>query len=265
MQVDWGKWIADYYPRWTDRRWRACVTEIREQRRLSVEEFQYVVLGCGYYFHVHRPSADDVVSRLKQAINGLDGEDIAEFILNEQAIRRRVGKLGWEVGPDRVRLSSTPKRGPVVNPAPRIAALSVYAWIKRRRPETDPTGFVCAVYHALSGRGISDVTFGRMQKAAAAVHVLRYVPEERNVSAIEAWLGMLESRYKGFRRAEDEAKQAERASVTKPLEKDDIPNLYPISGMAAVVLRAVGVTVEPRRRADGRFLPRGQKLSHVVR
>lgn len=260
MQVDWGKWIADYYPRSSGGRWKACVNEIREQRGLSVEEFQYVVLGCGYYFHVHRPSADDVVKQLKRSINGPVGvDDIAAFVLDERAIRRRVEKTGWEIGPDRVRLSNTRKRGPVADPAPKIAALSLHGWIKRRRPETDPTVFVCAVYHALSERKISDVTFGRMRKAAEMVRVPHY---EQNLSAIEGWLGMLESRYKGFRRAEDEDKRAERAAVTKPLEKDDIPNLYPIGGWAAVVLRAAGLTVEPRRRAGELG---GQKPSPVVR
>lgn len=263
MQVDWGKWIADYYPRSTGGLWKTCVDEIREHRGLSVEEFQYVVLGCGYYFHVHRPSADDVVSRLKRAINGpYAGDDIADFVVDERDIRRRMEKAGWEVGPDRVRLSSTRKRGPVVDPAPRIAALSVYAWSKRRRPELDFTEFVCTVYHALSGREISGVTFGRMRKAAEGVRVRQY---EQKESAIEGWLGMLESRYEEFRRAEDEAKRAERASVTKPLEKEDIPSLYPISDWAAVVLRAVGMTVEPRKRAGGLFLRGGQKPSRVVR
>lgn len=262
MRVEWDNWIAQYYRRFNARLFGRCVAVIQDDRRLALEEFRYIVLGCGYYFEVCWTSADAVVARVKRQINGPYGGDIAGFVLDEARIRRRVEEHGgWEVGPDGVRLSSRPKRGPVPDPAPTIAALTVDTWIKSRIAKADPDEFVCALYQALSGRPINSTTLNRRRKTAEAVKARRY---DETPPMIEAWLGMLESRYKGFRRREDDDKQAGRASVTKLLEKEGIPELYPINGWATGVLRAVGVTVEPRKPAGGGVLTPGQKPSRVV-
>lgn len=251
MQVNWDKFIAQYYPRFVPSLFGSCIREVQDTRHLSLEQFRFIVLGCGYYFEVRRPSSDEVVEALRRRLNGPDGGDIARFVLDERSIRKQVKEEPWlEIGPDRVRLSRTTKRGPEINPASKIAALTVDAWVKSRIVGVDPTELVCLLYRALSGRQINETTLNRRRKTARAVKAKHY---DETLPMIEAWLGMLESRYKGFRRREDDDKRAERASVTMRLEREGIPDLYPINGWGTGVLRAVEVTVEPRRGAGVSF------------
>jgi len=244
MPQSWTTWLPRYYPRFNARVFEPCLQEIRESR-LPLEEFFFILIGCGYLFQVRRPDPERVYEQTLHAIS--DDPRTVELVLDEKKLRKKIARLGLVIGPDERPLTALHTRGPRPRPTARIAALAIDTWIRRKRPASDPTEGVCALHHALSGQSIQPTTFLRMRKQAERVTIMQYIPAEHAVSAIDHLVNMFETRYHRYR----------RDYPNRAFTEEDMAELYPIRGVLDLVLKAVGVELPPQqliRSGKGRKL-----------
>ena len=230
MQVNWKEWLSKYYPKLNQRALEEFLQEIRE-RRLGEEEFLYIVLGCGYLFYVRQLDPERVFEETKRDMSNHLYPRTAELILDEKKIRKKISKLGLVIGPEERPLTDSHTRGPRPRPTARIAALVIDTWIRRKNPKFSPAELCCGLHYALSGRKIQVTTFTRLCKKAEEVKTKIYLPAETDISTIEHLVRMFENRYQRYHK--------EYKNRTQPIQ--ELSELYPISGVMDMVLKAVGV------------------------
>lgn len=241
-----GEWFDYCFPRYY-RRFNAeafgqLIQDVRE-RRLPVEEFQYIVLGCGYLFCVRKLDPENYVREKKREMGERLGLDEADLLLDEKAMLKRAKQFGLTIGPENRLLAKTRRPGPSPDPAPRIAALVIDRWVPRQGLKVgqrlDPTPWACDLHFALSYRRLQPATFERMRKRADTARVklwpgIREKDPPEDVPAIDYLLTMFRNRYQRFKQ--------EGFPLTS---FDDTPGiLYPIGGVLDPVLKAVDMQVE---------------------
>src|SRR5215469_17898687 len=99
-------WFPRYYRRFNAEAFGRLIQEVRE-KRLPVEEFQYVVLGCGYLFYVRKIDPEIYVRRKKREMGERLGLEEAGLLIDEKAMLKRAKRFGLTIGPENRLLART--------------------------------------------------------------------------------------------------------------------------------------------------------------
>ena len=242
MQKVFDLWLPQYYRHLNQERFVSLLKEAHRWQ-LSREEFQYIVLGCGYLYFVHPLDPEKVVRRVKRQVAAQHGRIAAEALVDEGRVRkiRALSKeQGLLIGPQNRRLSERRKPGQLPNPAPRIASLVIARWIHKRKAQLESTPWACDLYIALTGRNLTPETFARYEKVAAneTVHVWRGT-EERQIPSIDHLLSFFDNRCGRF--------QQEGFPIQEAQKNPGV--LYPIDFFEPV-LRAAGMNITSQNSDD---------------
>ena len=245
MQSIFDLWLPKYYPRFNKEKFTALLEEAH-RHQLPTQEFQYIVLGCGYLYRV-RPSNPEVAVRsVKRRLAARYGRMAAEALVDEvraKKIRGLAKEQGLLIGPQKRRLSERRKPGQLPMPSPRIASFVIARWIDKRRPQLKPAPWACDLYTALSSRNLTPASFGRYQKDSEKETVSVWVgQEERRIPAIDHLLSFFDTRYGRFMQDGSPIQEAEKTPGV----------LYPIDFLEPV-LRAVGIDIREKNSTAALF------------
>lgn len=239
MQNIFDYWLPRYYPHLNQEAFSTLLKDARVHR-LSADEFQYVVLGCGYLYRVYPPDPENAVRQVKQQLCELCGEGGADVLMDEQRARKLKAVMkqnGLLIGPGQRPLSDKRKPGQLPNPAPKIAALTIARWVVKRRPTLEPAPWACDLYSALTSKSLKPATFERYHKQAEqeTVDVWKKENESVKVPAIDHLIELFENRYKRFQREDFPVREATKN-----------PGALYLIEFLEPVLRAVGLEIQDK-------------------
>ncbi len=247
MQSIFDLWLPKYYPR-LDSVKVAALLKDASRWQLSTQEFQYIVLGCGYLYRVHPPDPEIAVRRVRRQVTAQYGRIAAEAMMDEgrvRKIRTLTKEQGLLIGPANRRLSERRKSGQLPHPAPRIAALVIARWVCKRRPLLKPSPWACDLHASLTSRNLTSETFARYQKVAEKEVVSVWIgTDEKRIPAIDHLLTFFDNRYSRF--------QQDGFPIQSAHKNPGI--LYPIDFLDPV-LRAVGMGIEEKKLFVASFFP----------
>lgn len=240
MQNFFDTWLPRYYPRLNKEAFSTLLQEASDHL-LPANEFQYLVLGCGYLYQVYPPDPENAVRRLKQQLSELCGEGGADALVDEQSARKikaLTKQSGLLIGPGQRSLSEKRRPGQLPNPASKIAALTIARWVVKRRPTLEPAPWACDLYSALTSKSLKPETFKRYQKRAEqeTVAVWKQQDESVKVPAINHLIEFFDNRFQQFQR---DGFPLREASKNPGL-------LYPIDFLEPV-LRAADVEIKDKK------------------
>lgn len=234
-------WLPQYYRRFNAQPFAALVAQA-SQLKIPTDKLLYRILGCGVLFQVRARDVQQEIADARERFATMAGTIAAQAFMNNRTVRQMqeaVKKAALVIGPESRALGQCRKPGPLPDPAPRIAALLIYDWISQERGKLvldeivknahlDPLTWACNVYQALSKKTLARKTFDRYYRHAEQVQVTLWLPDKKEMSAMEELELLFASRYRQFKRD---------GFPIRVLEDNPLA-LYPIS-LPNQVLRAV--------------------------
>jgi hypothetical protein len=241
MQNIFDLWLPKYYPRFNKDKFTTLLQEAHRWR-LSSQEFQYIVLGCGYLYQVRPSNPEKAVKSVKRRFAARYGRLAAEAFMDEARATKIIAlakEQGLLIGPQNRRLSERRKPGQLPIPSLRVASLVIARWIEKREPHLISAPWACDLYTALSSRNLTPVSFARYQKVSEKETVSVWIGlEERRIPAIDHLLTFFDNRYGRFMQDGSPIQEAQKTPGV----------LYPIDFLEPV-LRAAGIDIREKNNS----------------